>query len=212
MIVIQRIENPVDCPQANPHYVEIHNAYLINDTPVYFEIKNKTKAVLHSSITSFPEELIQAFRFYNYQVTEFYDDCGNLLFSYKAVPLTQTDIISLQPSQFYISDSKLEACCKWVRSKDDLMIPVYPDTKLICDGHTRLYAAIKKGITQCYTYPAVGVDRYILDFVRMAQERNIYQVSDMQLVSKEEYQVVWNQFCDDFFSHQITQSESPHED
>ena len=198
-MIIQRIETMSDCPHADPRYVAIHNAYLVDDIPVYFEFIEKCKAVIHSALSELPKELVEEFRFYNYQVTEFYGENGELLFSYPPIPLTLTEISSLQPSQFYINQAKMQNCEEWVSSADDLLIPVYPDTPFICDGHTRLSAGLRNGVTHCYTYPADGVGSYLSDFIQMAKERGIFKISDMKVVSDEEYRIVWHQFCDEYF-------------
>lgn len=207
-MIIQRIETMADCPHADPHCVAVHNAYLVDDTPVYFEFIDKSKVVIHSSLFDLPKELIEEFRFYNYQVTEFYRENGELLFSYEPVPLTLTEISSLQPSQFYINQTKMQSCKEWVMSADDLLIPVYPNTLFICDGHTRLYAGFQKGVTHCYTYPADGVGSYLSDFVQMAKERGISKISDMKVVSDEEYRIVWHQFCDEYFRNRNSRNNS----
>lgn len=207
-MIIQRIETMADCPHADPHYVAVHNAYLVDDTPVYFEFIDKSKVVIHSSLFDLPKELIEEFRFYNYQVTEFYRENGELLFSYEPVPLTLTEISSLQPSQFYINQAKMQSCKEWVMSADDLLIPVYPNTLFICDGHTRLYAGFQKGVTHCYTYPADGVGSYLSDFVQMTKERGISKISDMKVVSDEEYRIVWHQFCDEYFRNRNSRNNS----
>ena len=111
-MIIQRIETMSDCPHADPRYVAIHNAYLVDDIPVYFEFIEKCKAVIHSALSELPKELVEEFRFYNYQVTEFYGENGELLFSYPPVPLTSPRFLPFSPHSFISTKLK----CKTVRN------------------------------------------------------------------------------------------------
>ena len=42
-------------------------------------------------------------------------------------------------------------------------------------------------------------DAYIFDFVAQAQKRSIYTPADMMLLSHDEYNVKWHQFCNNYF-------------
>ena len=77
--------------------------------------------------------------------------------------------------------------------------PFLTDFAIIAqDGHTRLRAAYDLGYTHVPAYQE-GYDKYLLDFAQHAEQRKIFSVSDMEVVSNEEYKVKWHKFCDDFF-------------
>ena len=120
---------------------------------------------------------------------------------FPSVELTLVEINDLQPSQFYVNQEKILQCSGWIENLHHLIIPVHPNTNFICDGHTRLYAALQKGFRKCYIYTAEESGDYLLDFVKMARERNIFHVADLQPLSDSEYKTLWWQFCDDYFAH-----------
>jgi hypothetical protein len=60
-------------------------------------------------------------------------------------------------------------------------------------------AALDLGYTSVYVYED-GYDETIFHFVDEAIRRQIYSVSNMELVSEEEYEYKWNRFCDDLFA------------
>lgn len=200
---IKRITRAEDFPDTDPRRVTAGNAYWMNDHPVYFDFFDRDKVVIYGLEDADDEALdalIDEFRFYNYHVTFFFSPTGRLLRTFEPVALTKVRIDSLQPSQFYVNQSKLEVCGQWLEIEDELLIPVAPYTNHICDGHTRLYAAVQKGITHCYTYVCEDAGAYLDDFVRMAQERGIHSISDLQPLPEEDYRKLWHQFCDDYFS------------
>ncbi len=202
MNTIKRIEHISECPCAEARYIALRNAYLLDGRSVYFEILGKDSAMILNYTGERLAELIAEFRFYNYNITRYYDAQHRLLRSYEPVPLTEAAIADLQPSQFYVNKDKLQNCASWIESKEQLIIPVFPDSNIICDGHTRLYAAWQKGISQCYTYPADDVDQYIHDFVREAQTRGIYRIDDLTPLYDEDYKKLWYAFCDKYFASQ----------
>ena len=205
MADIKRIDSLQECPGADPLFILRHTAFLVGESVVSFEILTFEQAVIHGDqaiLENQPllEEVIREFRFYSFHVTQFLDKQHRLLRSFPPVALQLVEIDSLQPSQFYVNLEKMEQCAQWIENVHHLIIPVRSGTNYICDGHTRLYAALQKGILQCYIYDAEDSGDYLLDFVKMARERNIFHVSDLQSLSDSEYKALWWQFCDNYFA------------
>ncbi len=44
-----------------------------------------------------------------------------------------------------------------------------------------------------------NAEEYVEHFVGEAQRRDIYRVSDMDLLEHEQYQIKWYNFCDEYF-------------
>lgn len=202
---IKRIESLEEYPSADPQFVSRHTAFAANQSIISFEILNPEQAIIHCDKnipenTTLLEEIIQEFRFYSYHITRFLDEQHQLLKSFPPVKLTLAEIDSLQPSQFYVNQEKIAQCSGWIEDICHLIIPVYPNTNFICDGHTRLYAALQKGFRHCYIYTAEESDDCILDFVQMARKRNIFRVADLQKLSDQDYKTLWWQFCDNYFA------------
>lgn len=205
MANIKRIESPDEHPSADPRWIACHTAFLAGDSVVSFEILNPEQAVIHCDQAVLEnqllwEKVIQEFRFYSFHVTQFLDEQHHLLKAFPPVELRLVEIDTLQPSQFYVNLDKMAQCSQWVKDAHHLIIPLHPDTNYICDGHTRLYAALQMGIGQCYIYDAEDSGDYLPDFVRMAQERNIFRVADLQPLSDQDYKALWWKFCDDYFA------------
>ena len=203
---IKRIESLEEYPCADPQYVSRHTAFWVDQAIVYFEILNPEQAIIHCNKkilenSALLEEVIQEFRFYSYHITQFLNEQHQLVKKFPSVELTLVEINDLQPSQFYVNQEKILQCSGWIENLHHLIIPVHPNTNFICDGHTRLYAALQKGFHKCYIYTAEESGDYLLDFVKMARERNIFHVADLQPLSDSEYKTLWWQFCDDYFAH-----------
>lgn len=124
------------------------------------------------------------------------------------------DVLCIQPSQFYISQEKLDAVEAWF-APDRLSafepIPIKRlDGELVCtDGHTRCVAALRHGVR---FIPFVW-DEDELDWemyrrcVAACKERNVFSAQDLlsRIISAAEYEVKWNHWCD------IMQAQVEHE-
>ena len=112
------------------------------------------------------------------------------------------EIRKLQPSQFYINESKLAACKKWIKAQGDIFVPVgfIEGKAILLDGHTRVRAAIDLGYEKIFVYHDEH-DEHIRDFVEEAMRRGIRSVFDMEIIGDEEYRVSWYGFCDEYFRY-----------
>ena len=110
-------------------------------------------------------------------------------------------IEEIQPSQFYVDEDKIEAVKTFITSPKDIIIPVMKENGkyISLDGHTRLAAAIELGYDEVIAFCTEAGD-YIFDFVNEAKKRGIHTPYDLKKVPHEEYEVVWNQFGDEFFT------------
>ena len=178
-----------------------HGAYLIDDEPYEIEIINKDSAVVRGMDAAFFHELIEYFRFHAPHVIFFYDIDGKLIKEYPHPDLVKIEIEKIQPSQFYIDEEKVEAVSSFIQDEKDIIIQAMPwnDRYIALDGHTRLYLALKMGYESVYAVLTES-DDWVWKFVDEARNRNIYKPSDMILVSHEEYEIRWNQYCDDVFA------------
>lgn len=170
------------------------------DTRYFFKIKSQ-EATLHANKQIFIDEVIDEFLFYSGFVTLVKDCDGNILYERKGIKAELFEISRIQPSQFYINERKLMNCRQWIKEKKDIMIPISMiDGKAVSlDGHTRLRAAIDLGYDYVYVYHE-KCDEYIYYFVNEAIRRNIFSVSDMDIVKDEEYKFKWHKFCNEFFT------------
>jgi hypothetical protein len=165
----------------------------------FFEIKGR-EATLFANTKQYISQAIKEFLFYSSFVVTIKDSDGNILLTKTETEPLLLEIQKIQPSQFYINEKKLESCKKWIKSPGDIYIPIISkDGKVISlDGHTRMRAAMDLGYTCVYVYPD-EYDEYIFYFVDEAIKRQINSVSDMEIVSDEDYKLKWHKFCKDFF-------------
>ena len=165
----------------------------------FFRIKGR-EATLFANTKQYISQAIESFLFYSSFVTSIKDESGHTLITRTKCEPYLYEISKIQPSQFYISEKKLESCKKWITKLEDIFVPIVikDGISISLDGHTRMRAALDLGYDSVYVYPD-EYDETIFRFVDETIKRQISSVSDMELVSDEEYEIKWNKFCDDLF-------------
>ncbi len=183
-----------------------HGAFIADGIPCGFEIIDDHSAKMiyrFSDNTDAAARLIDEFRFYAGHINRFFDSEGRLIKEFSPAKIFTVPIDEIQPSQFYVDEDKLNAVSSFVKSAEDIVIPLFYDGKLkkyvSLDGHTRLVLAMKRGYTAVNGF-LDDPGEYIGGFVDMAQKRGIFGVSDIKKLPHSEYEIKWNKFCDDFFA------------
>ncbi|MCL2415285.1 MAG: hypothetical protein FWD01_00570 [Defluviitaleaceae bacterium] len=164
-----------------------------------FEISGQ-EAILHTKTDKYLQQAIDEFIFYSGFIVLIKDAKDGILLE-REVATQLHKIAKIQPSQFYISEQKLKDCKKWIKSPQDIFVPITisEDGKTIAlDGHTRIRAALDLGYDSIFVYEE-ETGKYIFDFADETMRRGINCVADMEIISAEEYQEKWHKFCDDFF-------------
>jgi len=167
----------------------------------FFEIK-KREATLHANTDQHISQAIEEFLFYSGFITAVKDKDGRVLATRTPSEPYPLEIAEIQPSQFYINEKKLADCKKWMKSPEDIFIPIAAkDGKIISlDGHTRMRAAIDLGYASVLVYQDEH-DEHVFHFSNEAINRQINSVLDMELLSDEDYALKWDKFCDDYFEN-----------
>ncbi len=178
-----------------------HGAYFIDNEPYEIEIVSKDTAIVRGNNPSAYEELIEEFRYHAPHVCKFLDDTGAMIKEYPIAEKTWIELLSIQPSQFFVDEDKLEAIKSFINSEEDIVVQVIPwnDRFISLDGHTRLFLAHVLGFKQVKAV-IVEQEEWVWQFVSKAQKRGIITPKDMTLLSHEDYEVKWNQFCDTLFA------------
>ena len=200
-VKIERI-NVYDDSRFSEKVLRQHGAFVINDTvPCEIEIIGNCEAVVRGAVSEYLDTLIDEFRFYAEHICKFYNEEHELLKEFEPVKTFRIGIAKIQPSQFYVDADKIEAVKTFITNPKDIIIPVTQEggQYISLDGHTRMAAAIELGYDEIVVFCAEAGD-YIFDFAKEAQKRGIHTPYDLEKVTHEEYEVVWNQFCDEFFS------------
>ena len=185
-----------------------HGAFLADGVPWAFRVVSDRGAAVTAAQPITPEalaEMAEDFRFYAGHITDFYDESGDLLLSLPPVERWEADIDALQPSQFSVDEDKCAAVDGFLHTAADLVIPVTEgaDGALISmDGHSRLYAAWRKGIRSAMVFrtPNTEAAQTILPFVEEARRRGIFHIRDMAFYSHAEQEEKWTGWCRAYFS------------
>lgn len=200
--MIKRVEWPYDA-EVDDDVIQQHGVFMIEDTEICtVKIISQHDAVVSLRDSQYLDALIDEFRYYAEHITTFYDQQMQLLKKFPDIVIHEIDLLALQPSQFYINESKLAAITTFVNNKKDVIIPVNKrngDT-IILDGHTRLYVAYQKGIDTVYFYESaeqVEMD----DFVQAAQSRNIRNIKDCIVLNEEAYKKEWIGYCEAYYNN-----------
>lgn len=173
---------------------------LTDNAAFYYEfVPNSAEALILCDSLEYVEEVIQEFRFYNFHITVFYNQDHTLYRSFDPVFTFKLPIKIIQPSQFFIDEEKLKVIEEYIQP-EEIFIPVtiIHDEYVCLDGHTRLFYLYKNDSKMVNVY----MDKpfpYIQDFIYLAKENNIFNISGLKLLSHEEYDIYWNGFCDDYF-------------
>ena len=144
--------------------------------------------------------MIKEFRFNAPQITRFYDSDNKLISEFKQEQLVTIKIEDIQPSQFFIDKTKLEAVKTFIHEPGDIVIQAKPwnNRYISLDGHTRLYLAVERG----YETVKAGIsesDEWVWSFIEEAAKRGITTPKDMQLLPHDQYEIQMNQYCDNVF-------------
>ena len=205
---IERIDSYSD-PRFPWEVLSQHGAFLVDGKPWAFRVVSDRAAVITAErITEEAlQEAVENFRFYAGHITEFYDKGGRCLMRLPPVERREAPIDGLQPSQFSVDEDKRAAVDGFLHTAADLVIPVTEladGTLCTMDGHTRLYAAWRKGIRRAMVFRAADQDMAagIADFAAEARKRGIFHIRDMALLSHEEQEEKWDGWCDAYFARQ----------
>lgn len=200
---IQRIDSYTD-PRFPQEVLYQHGAFLVDGKPWAFRIISDHEAVVRAEDLNGTAlaKVAEDFRFYAEHITAFCDEAGNCLLRLPPVERRETEIDSLQPSQFSVDREKCAAVGHFIHSAADVVIPVtaLEDGSLcVLDGHTRLYEAWRRGIRTAMIFDVPGW-KELSNFVREARKRGIYHIRDMALYSPREQKEKWHDWCDAYFA------------
>ena len=176
-----------------------HGGYLVSGEPYEIEITGPGTAVIRGRERKNYAPLIKEFRFHAPHIFRFYSDEGAVA-EYPEPSVMEIGLNAIQPSQFFVDEEKLEAVGTFISRPEDIVIQVLPwgNRYIALDGHTRLYLAVMKGFGSVRAVES-GSDGWIWRFVREAQLRNITRPCDMKLLPHEQYEIMWNRYCDTVF-------------
>lgn len=120
--------------------------------------------------------------------------------------IKELTIKDLQPSQFYISQKKIDDINKWFNPSDlsnfePIPIKILDGGIVITDGHTRVVAALQNGLDKvplAYDEDELNWDMY-RECVKECKKLNITSPLSLlsRIISEDEYEIKWNKWCDE---------------
>lgn len=114
-------------------------------------------------------------------------------------------LVDIQPSQFYISEEKLEQIGRWFKPENLSGFEAVPVKELdgqviFTDGHTRAYAAWLAGLERIpLVWDADELDWEAYRLCAFAsRKRGICSIADLKerVVSGADYERLWNGWCE----------------
>lgn len=142
------------------------------------------------------KKLFTSFGFYPYEET----DLGHRYVLDLVLPFSE-----IQPSQFFLSEKKLEEIATWFDQEELKPLPVkrWKGEWFLTDGHSRAFTAYLRGRSEIPVY--FDRDDINLKFysncIRVCQEKSILSIADLKdrILSEEAYQTEWLDWCKNSF-------------
>lgn len=181
-----------------------HGCFLVDDNPYEVEIISGTEAIVRGKRIELFKDVIDEFRLYAPFITNFYDRKHHLVAQYSSVEKFLISLDSIQPSQFYVDKDKVDALSHILDDVNKIIVPVIPygDRYISLDGHSRLYYAWMKEWEAVWGIIDNDDNSWVDFFVEEAQKRKIFEISDMKVLSHEEYEEKWNRYCEMYFTNE----------
>ncbi|MGT2756415.1 hypothetical protein [Streptococcus ovuberis] len=125
-------------------------------------------------------------------------------------------ILNLQPSQFYLSEAKLQAIEVWFNPQDlagfePIAVKYLDGQWIVVDGHSRLFVAYQKGLE---ALPVILEEEdWNWDFYRFCveatKEKRIVSIADLatRRLPQDLYEVKWIGWCQAIFDKYFSKKE-----
>ncbi len=196
---IKRIDS-YDDSRFSQRALDQHGAYTVDGQSYEIEITGPISAVVRGKDAAVYGALIEEFRFHAPHIVKLSDESGRTVAVYPPCEVFDIALEDIQPSQFFVDEDKLKAVKTFIRGAEDIVVQVtpYKGRFVSLDGHTRLYLAVKEGFAAVKAVIS-ETDDSIWPFVREAERRRIFAPGDMTLLPHEEYEILWNRYCDEVF-------------
>ncbi len=175
---------------------------IVNNEKFFYEFQiNKNEAKILCTNLVFIEKVINEFRKYNKNINIFYNETRSFYRAFDKEFTFKLPIKCIQPSKFFINEEKLNNIEEYI-DEGNICLPVciIDEEYVLIDGHTRLYSMNLNYRRLVDVYIDEKYDG-IEDFVYMAKENNIRDISQMHLLSNEEYHNIWDKFIKEYYDN-----------
>lgn len=159
-----------------------------NNEKYFYEFDiNKNEATIICNNIIHVEKAITKFREYNLNIDTFYNESRSFYRAFEKTHIFKLPIDCIQPSNLFIIDTKINNIEKYI-SIEDICIPVciIDEEYIALDGHARLYT-MKNDYRKLVNVYLLDNPNNLDDIIYLAKEANIRNISQMNIVSEEEY-------------------------
>lgn len=169
----------------------------------YYEFQiTKNKALIKYNDDKFINEAIIEYQKTNPFINIYYNEDHTF---YKAFDEKQTfklPINCIQPTKFFLSKDTLDIMDEYFSCDDEIYLPVniIDNEYILIDGHHRLMY-LNQNYEKLVNVYISNYPSYIVDFIYLAKENNIKNISNMKIMNDEDYQENWNGFINDYFEY-----------
>lgn len=182
---------------------QLGNCYTIieGEEKYFYEFKiTDNEALVITDNLIYIEDVITEFRKKNSYITKFYNADHSFYKAYEEKFTYMLPIKCIQPSKFFIDEEQLKLIEENINC-DSICLPVaiINDEYVLLDGHTRLYAMYKNDYKMVKVY-LDEYNYYINDFIYLAKENNMFNITNLKVLSHEEYVTYWDCFVEDYFN------------
>ncbi|MCR5646915.1 MAG: hypothetical protein K6F81_01375 [Acholeplasmatales bacterium] len=152
-----------------------------------FDIRGFEAYIKYDRIT-LVDTVIEEFRKYFGYINIFYNEDRTYYRAFDDTYTFKLPIKIIQPSKFFINKERLDAVSKYLEDKE-VYIPVaiIDDEYVAISGHTKIYAKVLEDAKMVNVYMADYIPDNLDDLVYMAKENNILKISQMEILTDEEY-------------------------
>ena len=179
-------------------YDDFENIIIKKDNVEYKFIIKKQEAIVLANNFDNIEEIVNYVRDLRPHIYKFHSPNNSYYQEFDTVYSFKLPISVIQPSKFFIDKKIVDEIGDNI-DENNVYLPVQiiNDEYVLLDGHVRLYCLNQNYIKMVNVYLAKA-EPYIPDFVYIAKEGNIKNISSLHVLEHDQYEEYWNQFLDQF--------------
>ena len=169
----------------------------IDDLSYEFTIKNQ-EALINYTDSKYVLEAVNLIHDKRKYIYKYHSKDNSFYQEYDYVYTFKLPIKIIQPSKFFIDKDVLDRIDEKIDENNTFLpVAIINDEYVLLDGHARLYALNENYIKMVNVY-IDDYKEYIPDFIYIAKENNIKNISNLDVLNHDDYSKYWNEFLKQF--------------
>lgn len=166
-----------------------------NNQKFYYEFDIRGfEALIITDYLPYIEIAIDEFRKYSKYVSIFYTENRDFYKAFDDLQTFKLPIKIIQPSKPFVNEINLKNVSKYLENQEVyLPVNIINDEYVLLDGHTRLFAKALENQKMVNVY-IDDIEPEIEDLVYLLKEQNISTISNVEILSNEDYNNIWTEF------------------